>query len=80
MMDKKLLLNATNWFSFSQEKGREIAAKTSWSFWRRQSQRAEAMEEWMMQHMERSTTAILGLVERMVPAIGGVSNPNNGHN
>lgn len=41
-------------------------------------ERAEARKERMMQQMQQSTSSLLGLVERMVSAIEGVSNPNQG--
>ena len=43
-------------------------------------ERAEEREERLLGHMQQSNTALLGLVERMVSAIEGVSNPNTGQN
>ncbi|KAM4628686.1 uncharacterized protein ACJ7VT_001151 [Polymixia lowei] len=43
-------------------------------------EKADAREERMMEQQERSTTSLLGLVERMVSAIEGLNNPNQGQN
>ena len=45
----------------------------------RMDERAEAREERMMEHQERTAASLLGLVERMVSAMEGVSSPDQGH-
>ncbi|KAM9321800.1 uncharacterized protein KZ484_021867 isoform 2-T2 [Pholidichthys leucotaenia] len=48
------------------------------AFLRESDERARAVEERMLQHMEQTTSSLLGLMERMVSAIEGLSSHRRG--